>query len=457
MKNSKLIQAILALGIISFLGIIVETALNITFSDLMNQFGVSSGTVQWLTSGYMLVSTIIIPFGAFFRRRFKLIDLFRFGVGSFLLGTILALSATSFEMLLAGRQIQGIANGLVLPLMFSVIISQAPKNRLGTFMGLGSLVLAFAPAVGPIYGGIVAQSFNWRYIFTILIPIIIVAYVLGEVSLKQDVAVEKTAFDFRGGVILAITLLTGLLLINSISTKGYPIFIKFILGIVVVLFGWLFIRYEKRQEVPLLNLDVFKEPSFMKFLVPFFLLQLASLSMSYLIPNVLQMGLNQTTAASGILIAPAAIIDAIVSIIGGIMYDRLRPSIPIIGGALWILITFVVMSFLNPSVLLLAIGYASFMIGLGLSYSNIMTNSLSKLPSKLRNDGNAVYMTAQAYAGAVGIALSASVMGFSQGQKSSIALGALQGYMLNILILIAIGIIILLFLSSLRRSNDKSI
>lgn len=122
----------------------------------MEQFNVSSGVVQWLTSGYMSVSTIIIPFGAFFRKRFKVITLFRAGPYSFFIGTIIVILSNNFLLLLLGRLIQGIANGLVLPLMFSVIINQAPRKHLGTFMGLGSLVLAFAPAVGPIYGGLVS-------------------------------------------------------------------------------------------------------------------------------------------------------------------------------------------------------------------------------------------------------------------------------------------------------------
>jgi MFS family permease len=184
MRNNRLVFAILSMGLISFLGIVVETALNLVFPFFMSSYNITSDTVQWLTSGYMLVSTIIIPFGAFLRKRFKIKTLFRIGTTSFLVGTILAIVANNFEVLLVGRLIQGIANGIVLPLMFSIIIKQASPKHLGTFMGMGSLVLAFAPAVGPVYGGVISKLLNWKYIFIFLIPIILFAWILGEKSIK---------------------------------------------------------------------------------------------------------------------------------------------------------------------------------------------------------------------------------------------------------------------------------
>ncbi|WP_157060963.1 MFS transporter, partial [Lactiplantibacillus xiangfangensis] len=76
------------------------------------------------------------------------------------------------------RLCQGIADGIALPLMFAVVLDQVPKKKVGTFMGIGSLVIAFAPAVGPIYGGIIQDTLNWHFLFIILIPIIMVTWLL---------------------------------------------------------------------------------------------------------------------------------------------------------------------------------------------------------------------------------------------------------------------------------------
>lgn len=443
MKNKRLIFAILALGIISFLGIVIETALNITFPVLMQQFQISSGVVQWLTSGYMLVSTVIIPFGAFFRKRFKIITLFRMATGSFFAGTMLVILSNNFLTLLLGRLIQGVANGLVLPLMFSVIISQAPRKQLGTFMGLGSLVLAFAPAVGPIYGGLISQHFHWKFVFAFLIPMIIIAYLLGEKYIEQDIQVGRNQFDIKGGIRLAVVLLSGLLLINSITSSSFSNLLRLALGGLVVIFVISFIKHENQQSEPLLNLTIFKKRGFIQLLLSFFLLQLMSLSISYLIPNVLQLGFNQNTAIAGLLVTPAAIVNGLVSIFGGIIYDKLKQRIPIFGGAIWILVSFILMVIVKPSPQFLAITYGSFMIGLGLSYSNIMTLSLSKLPRTMVDDGNSIYMTAQSYAGSLGIALSASIMGLMQGEYVSLMKGTLAGYQTNLVVFVILSILIL--------------
>lgn len=443
MKNKRLVFAVLALGIISFLGIVIETALNITFPVLMQQFNVSSGVVQWLTSGYMFISTIIIPFGAFFRKRFKIIVLFRIGTCSFFIGTVMVIFSSSFFILLLGRLIQGIANGLVLPLMFSVIISQAPRKYLGTFMGLGSLVLAFAPAIGPVYGGVVSQYFTWKFIFVLVIPIIIIAYLLGEKCIEQDIQIEKVKFDIKGGILLAVTLLSGLLLINSITSSSFSNLLRLTLGVLVVVFIIFFIRYEKRQSEALLNLEVFKWKGFVQFLLSFFMLQLMSLSLSYLIPNVLQLGFSVNAAVSSLLVTPAAIVNGIVSILGGVIYDKLKQKIPIIGGAVCVLITFIIMMLIEPSSQFLAFIYSSFMLGLGLSYSNIMTFSLSKLPKTMVNDGNSIYMIAQSYAGSLGIALSASIVGLMQSDQVSLTKGTLLGYRINIFVFVMVSFITL--------------
>ena len=155
------------------MGIVVETALNITFPQLTKYFSVPISQVQWLATGYMLVSTSLIPFGSFFLKRFRVVTLFRISCLSFLTGTLIAGFSNSFQLVLLGRLCQGIADGIALPLMFSVILNQVPQKKVGTFIGISSLVIAFVPAVGPIYGGIIQDTLNWHFLFIILVPFII--------------------------------------------------------------------------------------------------------------------------------------------------------------------------------------------------------------------------------------------------------------------------------------------
>lgn len=455
-KHSKLLSAIISIGLLSFLGIVVETALNITFPQLTKYFSIPINQVQWLTTGYMLVSTSLIPLGSFFLKRFRVITLFRVSCLSFLVGTLIASFSNSFNLVLLGRLCQGIADGIALPLMFAVILHQVPKKKVGTFMGIGSLVIALAPAVGPIYGGIIQDTLNWHFLFIILIPMIIVTWLLGELSIEQSSPIHYVPFDVRGGICLTIFLSTALMFIVNLTANSSSLKFNLILLGTVFFSGLLFLLNEKNKSHKLLELALFKNKRFLQLLSAFFLLQFSSLSMSYLIPNVLQILFDQSPGLVGFLVAPAAVIDAVLSVVAGIIYDKTTPSLPIISGCTIIGLTFLGANLFTPSIGGLVLIYMLFMVGLSFSYSNIMTYSLSKLPAGLVNDGNSIYMTVQAYSGAVGIAISSSVVSLLQKQQGSIISGTKLGLSINFLILFFVAVFtISLCLIALRNKVIK--
>lgn len=455
-KHSKLLSAIISIGLLSFLGIVVETALNITFPQLTKYFSIPINQVQWLTTGYMLVSTSLIPLGSFFLKRFRVVTLFRVSCLSFLVGTLIASFSNSFNLVLLGRLCQGIADGIALPLMFAVILHQVPKKKVGTFMGIGSLVIALAPAVGPIYGGIIQDTLNWHFLFIILIPMIIVTWLLGELSIEQSSPIHYVPFDVRGGICLTIFLSTALMFIVNLTANSSSLKFNLILLGTVFFSGLLFLLNEKNKNHKLLELALFKNKRFLQLLSAFFLLQFSSLSMSYLIPNVLQILFDQSPGLVGFLVAPAAVIDAVLSVVAGIIYDKTTPSLPIISGCTIIGLTFLGANLFTPSIGGLVLIYMLFMVGLSFSYSNIMTYSLSKLPAGLVNDGNSIYMTVQAYSGAVGIAISSSVVSLLQKQQGSIISGTKLGLSINFLILFFVAVFtISLCLIALRNKVIK--
>lgn len=455
-KHSKLLSAIISIGLLSFLGIVVETALNITFPQLTKYFSIPINQVQWLTTGYMLVSTSLIPLGSFFLKRFRVVTLFRVSCLSFLVGTLIASFSNSFNLVLLGRLCQGIADGIALPLMFAVILHQVPKKKVGTFMGIGSLVIALAPAVGPIYGGIIQDTLNWHFLFIILIPMIIVTWLLGELSIEQSSPIHYVPFDVRGGICLTIFLSTALMFIVNLTANSSSLKFNLILLGTVFFSGLLFLLNEKNKSHKLLELALFKNKRFLQLLSAFFLLQFSSLSMSYLIPNVLQILFDQSPGLVGFLVAPAAVIDAVLSVVAGIIYDKTTPSLPIISGCTIIGLTFLGANLFTPSIGGLVLIYMLFMVGLSFSYSNIMTYSLSQLPAGLVNDGNSIYMTVQAYSGAVGIAISSSVISLLQKQQGSIISGTKLGLSINFLILFFVAVFtISLCLVALRNKVIK--
>ena len=100
--DAKLIMSIIATGLMSFSGVVVETAMNVTFPSLMNEFNVGTSTVQWITTGYLLVLSIIIPASSWLKRRFTTKHLFVTAIILFIIGTVMCAAAPVFSLLLLG-------------------------------------------------------------------------------------------------------------------------------------------------------------------------------------------------------------------------------------------------------------------------------------------------------------------------------------------------------------------
>lgn len=150
--EKKVLLAIVSIAMLTFMGIVSETALNVAFPILMKEFNVVGATIQWLTTGYLLIVAILVPISPMLVKRFPTKRLFQTAACIFTIGTIFCGLATSFPLLLVGRLIQATGTGISLPLMFNIILALVPMNKRGVVMGMAGLVTSFAPALGPTYG-----------------------------------------------------------------------------------------------------------------------------------------------------------------------------------------------------------------------------------------------------------------------------------------------------------------
>ena len=204
----------------SFGGVVCETALNVAFPTLMREFGVGTSDVQWLTTGYLLVLALIVPLSSYLNRRFQLRNLFLTAILLFLSATLLCAVAEDFHMLLAGRLIQGVGTGIALPLMFNIVLEQAPSSKIGLLMGTASLITAMAPALGPVLGGLMIDAYGWRMIFWSLVPLLLLSLLLGVLSISGGKATTRATFPFLDYLLLAVGFVCFIFAIERFSTGG---------------------------------------------------------------------------------------------------------------------------------------------------------------------------------------------------------------------------------------------
>lgn len=427
--SSKVIMAIIATGIMSFCGVVVETAMNITFPTLMKQFAVSTNTVQWMTTVYLLVVAIIVPLSATLKQNFKTKNLFIFANLMFILGVATDAVAPTFSLLLIGRAIQGIGTGIALPLMFNIILEQVPMSKIGMMMGIGTLITAVAPAVGPTFGGAVVSSIGWRFIFIFLLPLLVISFILGVLSIQQKSEIRRTKFDVLGFIFIILGLAG---LIFGFSNLGSESFMSLKIGgsILVGIIGMVaFVWRSATIDNPIINVRVLSNPNFSGHVFTFFVFQLVSLGLSFLLPNYIQIVNHGSAVLAGLIVLPGALIGAVFAPLGGRILDRVGAKIPLTIGstiALIVMCVFVLMG-TQFSNLLMGTLYFFFMIGIGLSFGNLMTNGLKQIDGRMRSHGNAILTTMQQFAGAVGTSLTAAFVAAKQTANVTLAHGTALG------------------------------
>jgi EmrB/QacA subfamily drug resistance transporter len=459
--DAGLLLSIVAAGILSFTGVVIETAMNVTFPSLMKEFSISTSLVQWITTGYLLVLAVVIPTSGYLKERFPMKRLFLAAAGIFIIGTLLGAWSPDFFMLLLGRLLQGAGTGIALPLMFNIIMDQAPLDCLGVMVGSGMLVCALAPAVGPSIGGYIVSLFGWRMIFWAVLPLLVISFIVGGLSVRQSSEIRKESFDFMGLLYLAVSftcLLLGCTELGhgKITAMGAVLFAGFLLALV------LFSRQEKQRmengRRPLLNLAVFHNKPFVLGALGLALLQFICLALGFLIPNFSQIVTGENAFTAGCILLPGCILGAAFAPLSGRIYDRFGAKRPILLGSIFVIISLISFNstLAMASTAVLTVCYVFFAAGQGLSVGNILTYSLSVLPKGMKADGNAVCNTVQQLSGAIGTAAAAVIVAMEQMARPWDFAGATaSGTALAFLMVLAMGVLqfLSMFLSFRKRKE----
>ncbi|KRM86397.1 DHA2 family efflux MFS transporter permease subunit [Lacticaseibacillus thailandensis] len=455
----KVIAAVIATGLMSFCGVIVETSMNVTFPTLMKQFNVTTSTVQWMTTGYLLTVAIIVPLSATFKRRFKTKSLFITANLLFMAGVLIDATAPAFTLLLFGRIVQGFGTGIALPLMFNIILEQVPISKRGLMMGVGTLITAVAPAIGPTFGGIVANYLGWRFVFIILWPLLIISLVIGIMTIEQKSQIRKVRLDVLSVLLIMVTFIG---LIVGFSNIGSASFLSLDIGgaLLIGVIGLVGLVYRSMHIAqPVIDLRVMTTGRFSGHVLSFFLLQLISLGMSFLLPNYIQLVNGSTSTIAGLVVLPGAALGAALAPISGRILDNFGARKPILFGCGLVLISLIVFTSLaqNMSNIVIISVYLCYMFGIGLGFGNIMTSGLAELSSQQQSDGNAVLNTLQQFAGATGTSIVSAIVAASQsghGTQAHLTAVGTQHALLVLTIVMVVSLVSLI--RSVRKTTGQT-
>ena len=309
-----------------------STIVNVAMPDIMGEFGLGQDQAQWLSTAFLASMTAAMLVATWAVRSFGSRATYIMALVAFTIGSIVAGISPNYPVLIVGRIIQGTAAGLAQPLGMLAIFQVFPSHRRGTAMGIYGMGVILAPAFGPTVGGMLIDSYSWRYVFVLGPPFCIVGILLASLFLPTNSDTRRCPFDWIGFILLSVgiaALLTGL---SNGQRMGWDS--TFVNGAFCLAAASLlgFVFQEWRTPTPIVALDVYRNPRFVAASAVAFILGLGLYGSTYLVPLFVQTIQGYTPTESGLLLMPAGIALGFVFPLAGRLSDHVAPHILILGG-----------------------------------------------------------------------------------------------------------------------------
>jgi EmrB/QacA subfamily drug resistance transporter len=419
----KIDSAVLKIAGVVVLGAIMSildiTVVNVALPTFQQTFGKSAGaplqysTVAWTVTAYTLALATVIPLTGWAADRFGTKRLYMLAVVLFTAGSALCAAASSIEMLIGFRVLQGLGGGMLMPLGMTIMTRAAGPARMGRLMAILGVPMLLGPILGPILGGWLIENASWHWIFLINVPIGAVAVVYAWFALPSDDPHPSESLDILGVVLMSPGLALFLYGISSIpgerTVNSAKVYIPVLVGAALMA---VFVWHTFRPAHPLLDLRLFRNRNLTVSTTTMFLFAAAFFGGLLLVPTYFQQIRGESTLHAGLLVAPQGIGAMLTMPLAGALTDRF-PVGRIVPFGLVVIIAgmFSLTQITSTTSYGVLIGIL-FVLGLGMggTMMPIMTSALKTLTSHEVARGSTLINIVQQIASSVGVAIMSVVL-----------------------------------------------
>ena len=378
---------------------IVTTAL----VPIMEDFNITSIMAQWSYSIFLLTLGVVIPLNAFISRRFKAKTIYLFSVCCFIIGSMLCYISWNITTLIAGRILQAIAYGIIMPYTQILLLKIAPEEQWQMFMGIYGISIAFTPVLGMILGGYIIDIYGWKNIFSIFAILSAITLILGLLFVKIDFGCEDYPLDITSAILSFVGcfgVIFGFTNISQYSLFSAYVLIPIVVGAISLI---IFFRRQNRLEKPLINMSILKNRYFaigiLVLVIGYFMYN----GCTALIPIFVQGIASHDAITTSLIVFPGGVALIIFNFVGPLLATRFNIKVPIILGCIGLMIGHIFMVFFTrgSSVIFLAVSQFIRYVGFGLLFIPISTWAISMVSDK-SEDASTVYNTSREIAGSIG-------------------------------------------------------
>ena len=442
----------------AFLATFNETFLNVAFAPIMADLGVDVSTVQWLATAYMLGAAVMVPVSAFAYRSVPTRPLFVGTVALLVVGSVIGALAPSFPVLLAGRIVQALGTGLLIPIGMNITLEVAPREKLGTYMGIMGAMTTLGPSLSVIVAGVLLAAFSWHMLMAVFAVLSAACLVFGAVMLGDIAKLTRPKLDAPSVALVGVALIGLMYGVSTVFSGSIAVAVG--AAVVGAAFLVLFVRRQKRLEQPLIDLRPLSVRPFAVGVVVNMLSLVTIFAMNIIVPTYLQSVLGMDSLVASLALFPAIMLSCVASPLAGRVYDRhgARVLLPVGFLLIGVFAALVSVFISTGSVLVIALLYIPVICGSALIIGPVQSFALSHLDPELNPHGVTVMSTGFQIAGCIGSSLFtgvyAAVLGGQAAAGASTFDAASTGFLAAGLLVAAFALVG--FLLALRvRSYEK--
>jgi EmrB/QacA subfamily drug resistance transporter len=406
----------LTLGCVAFALFMVmldNTVVNVALPSIQRDLGIGLSELQWTVNAYALTFAVLMLTGGkladFLGRR----RVFIAGLAVFTASSLACGLATSGEMLIAARTVQGIGAALMMPATLSIISATFPVQQRGLAIGIWAGVSAMALAIGPLVGGLLTQHIDWSWIFFINVPIGVLAIVAARLFIREsrDPSTNQR-LDIPGLLTSGIALFA--LTFALIEANDYGWTSPTILSLFAVAgIGFVaFVLLELHQRVPMLDLSLFRNGTFAGANIVVLLVFLAMFGVFFFVSLYVQGILGYSAVQAGAIFLPMTVLIMFVAPVAGKLSDRLGSRWLIVAGMAFLVAHLLLLSNLDVDStfwnILPALILGGF--GMGLTMTPATAAAIGSVPIAKAGIGSGVLNTFRQVGGALGIAVMGAIV-----------------------------------------------
>jgi DHA2 family multidrug resistance protein len=386
-----------------------STIANVALPHMQGSLQATQDQVLWVLTSYIVASALFTPATGYVALRFGARHVLLASVAGFTIASMLCGIATSLPELVTFRILQGIAGAALVPISQSVILSSYSREEQGMALAFWGMGVMIGPVLGPTLGGYLTETFNWRWVFFINLPVGALALLGIAASVPAGGQGRATrAFDFMGYLLLAGALGSLQLCIDRGSSHDWFASPEIATeGFLAVVLTYMFVVHSMTAARPFFERSLFRDRNFVGGVVVFGLVFAVFIAAMALLPTFLQQLQGYPVIETGLLMAPRGVGMMVSTFIAGRLMSSVDPRRIAATGLAALAITAWPMMHLTADIPASTIAIVTFCqgVGMGLMFPPMNAIAFLTLPPKYRVEGTVVLTLARNVGGAIAISL----------------------------------------------------